>query len=386
MTEQEIAPQAEFDYGQLSGDGWKFVQDARDEIRRLGKQTIESICEIGRLLTEVKARLPHGQWLPWLAAEFAWSERTAQRFMDSQGLIKSANLSDLPRLLELPPSSIADLGARSTPEAARQEVLQQVAAGRTPTTSEVKETIHRHKVDRARASVDQLHIEPVTSITAPTIRTESTAKELAYRGATEYRRAVAQGNARRSLEARDSTTGFGSTGQNSLSRDSKPKDHRPGIAHTVMNLNVGWTWEAVKSFAEMMDENQRKMLIDHLGNLLEKLHYIRNVLGTSEPTLSTPDERQLDIQDMCTEPTPEELSEELADEMPRPNGEPRYDYAEDPVELGRRVRDARKARNWTQGELAAAAGTHGPIISQIEKGKLGKVGKATLQRVTDAVL
>ena len=39
----------EFDYGQLDGATWKFVQDARDDIRRLGKQTVESIVEIGRL-------------------------------------------------------------------------------------------------------------------------------------------------------------------------------------------------------------------------------------------------------------------------------------------------------------------------------------------------
>jgi hypothetical protein len=37
---------------------------------------------------------------------------------------------------------------------------------------EVRETIHQHKVDRARASVGQLHVEPVQSITAPTIKTE----------------------------------------------------------------------------------------------------------------------------------------------------------------------------------------------------------------------
>ena len=149
--------QSGFDYGQLTGADWQFVQDARDEIQLLGKQTVESICEIGRLLAEVKQRLPHGQWLPWLAAEFAWSERTAQRFMDSHGLIKSANLSDLPRLLELPPSSIADLAARATPEMARRDVLDQVAAGHTPTTSDVKETIRRHKeVGLAHASTPQV--------------------------------------------------------------------------------------------------------------------------------------------------------------------------------------------------------------------------------------
>jgi hypothetical protein len=135
----------DFDYDQLDGETWKFVQDARDQIRHLGKQTVESICEIGRLLTEVKARLPHGQWLPWLKAEFAWSEGTARRFMDSHRLVKSSNLEDLPRLLEMPPSAVADMAASSTPEPARQEIIERVGQGERITTEAVKETIARHK-------------------------------------------------------------------------------------------------------------------------------------------------------------------------------------------------------------------------------------------------
>lgn len=36
---------------------------------------------IGRDLIAVKERLPHGQFLPWLEAEFGMSKITAQRFM-----------------------------------------------------------------------------------------------------------------------------------------------------------------------------------------------------------------------------------------------------------------------------------------------------------------
>jgi DNA-binding XRE family transcriptional regulator len=82
-------------------------------------------------------------------------------------------------------------------------------------------------------------------------------------------------------------------------------------------------------------------------------------------------------------PEREELGEELAAEV---NGEARSYAADDPIELGRRVRAARKARGWSQGALADAAGTHPPIISQIERGVVGKVGKATLQRVVETVL
>ena len=49
MTKSRIRIKT-FDYGQLDGASWKFVQDARDEIPRLGKQTAENIIAIGRHL------------------------------------------------------------------------------------------------------------------------------------------------------------------------------------------------------------------------------------------------------------------------------------------------------------------------------------------------
>lgn len=38
-------------------------------------------CEIGRRLTEAKAMLNHGEWLPWLEEKVLFSQRTAQRLM-----------------------------------------------------------------------------------------------------------------------------------------------------------------------------------------------------------------------------------------------------------------------------------------------------------------
>jgi DNA-binding XRE family transcriptional regulator len=364
MTEQHVAQtQVEFDYGQLNRDDWMFVQDARDQIRHLGKQTVESICEIGRLLTGVKARLPHGQWLPWLKAEFAWSETTARRFMDSYSLFRSAKLEDLPSLLELPPSAVGELAARSTPAEARQEIMQQIVQGARPTTQDVRETIHQHKVDRARSSVDRLHVEPVQSITAPTIRVEPEPTS---------KRAPA-----RAL----------------LDRDQWEARFRE-VVHALARLALAADRDEHEYHREMVACDP-----DLRGEVMSAAILLHSALGDRyrdpEPP-QPPDDRQLDIEDALTdepeptlsppEPAPEELSEEFADEQQQPNGELRNGYADDPVELGRRVREARKAKGWTQSELAEAAGTHGPIISRIENGKLRNVGKATVQRVAAAVL
>jgi hypothetical protein len=50
-------------------------------IQRLGRRAIRDIIEIGRRLTDAKDRVGHGKFLTWLAAEFGWSERTAENFM-----------------------------------------------------------------------------------------------------------------------------------------------------------------------------------------------------------------------------------------------------------------------------------------------------------------
>ena len=58
-----------------------FVSRKAEETRGLLKRTAQHILAIGRSLHEVKERLPHGQFLAWLQAEFAMSERQARNFM-----------------------------------------------------------------------------------------------------------------------------------------------------------------------------------------------------------------------------------------------------------------------------------------------------------------
>ena len=57
------------------------VRTAADRIRERVQKTVEDIIEIGNDLLAIKEALPHGQFLPWLRAEFGWSERSAQNFM-----------------------------------------------------------------------------------------------------------------------------------------------------------------------------------------------------------------------------------------------------------------------------------------------------------------
>ena len=166
-----------FDYGELDDETCKIVQDARDHIQQLGRQTAENIIEMGRWLTEVKQRLPWGQWGDWLASELPWiSESTAANWINVAVVYNSTTVVELPpftALLGHHPAAAYELSRPSVPEPARQEVLKRVADGQILTTTQVRETAHRHKVEHAREAAARMHVEPVV-ITAGSIRTEPT--------------------------------------------------------------------------------------------------------------------------------------------------------------------------------------------------------------------
>jgi ABC-type branched-subunit amino acid transport system substrate-binding protein len=60
MTDQDVAPQPAFDYGLLDLETDAFVRERVKKIKGLGNRASRCVIDIGRLLVEVKARLPHG--------------------------------------------------------------------------------------------------------------------------------------------------------------------------------------------------------------------------------------------------------------------------------------------------------------------------------------
>lgn len=57
------------------------IETITDEIVQLKQTAGDAILSIGQRLTEAKAILPHGEWLPWLTEKVEFSERSAQTFM-----------------------------------------------------------------------------------------------------------------------------------------------------------------------------------------------------------------------------------------------------------------------------------------------------------------
>jgi Protein of unknown function (DUF3102)/ParB-like nuclease domain len=121
-------------------------------IRALGKRVVGDIIEIGRRLSECKELCGHGNWLPWLKREFGWGDDTALNYMRCADLAISRNFRDL----SIPVSGLYLLAAPSTPEEARQEVIERVENGERLSVKDVKELIDEARNKQAMETAELL--------------------------------------------------------------------------------------------------------------------------------------------------------------------------------------------------------------------------------------
>lgn len=147
MDEMISAP---FDYHTLDIETRQFVQQKADETHGLLKRTAEHILRVGQNLKAVKEKLPHGQFLLWIEAEFEMSRWTANNFIHV-----ADKLEDKWRNFHhLPISVLYELAAPSTSE----EILAQVQEGSLPPTLEaVKEAKEAERI--AREAERQARVE-----------------------------------------------------------------------------------------------------------------------------------------------------------------------------------------------------------------------------------
>jgi len=114
-------------------------------IRKLGKQTVENVIEIGRHLAEAKAEVKKlgGAWGDWLKHEFKWSETQARNFTNVYDLTKSENATVANS--DLPLKSLYLLAAPSTSKEARAEVAIRTKGGAKLKHKDVAAVVKKHK-------------------------------------------------------------------------------------------------------------------------------------------------------------------------------------------------------------------------------------------------
>lgn len=127
--------QTGFDYGALPVELAVKSRAAAERIKLRLKRTVEDIIEIGRELTAIKAELPHGQFLPWIAAEFEMTPWTANQFMNAADRFGDKNEI----ITYFKPTILYALSAPSTPESVIEKAVEQAEAGDKVTVADVKQ-------------------------------------------------------------------------------------------------------------------------------------------------------------------------------------------------------------------------------------------------------
>ncbi len=134
-------------------------------------QRVTMLCgiEIGRRLVEAKDLLKHGEWLPWLERETAFSDRQAQRYMKVFNEYGAAQLglfgpeTNATTLSHLPISKA--LALLSVPESEREAFAAEVGAEaisvkeleRAIAEKKAAEELAKDAEERAKAAENALH-------------------------------------------------------------------------------------------------------------------------------------------------------------------------------------------------------------------------------------
>jgi hypothetical protein len=136
-----------FDYAALPAD---LADDARKIADRIRSRVRASYIETGRDLIDMKAKLGHGRFGPWIAAEFAINERTAENYMNAATFLegKSETLS------VLPPTVIYALAAPSAPASLVNEIVDAAKDGAVLDAAEIKAKLATAKDATRRAAAE----------------------------------------------------------------------------------------------------------------------------------------------------------------------------------------------------------------------------------------
>lgn len=129
------------------------IERDRDEARKGNAATGKLMLHTGNRLRAIKEKLPHGQFGPWLAAEMPEiCDRTARFYMQAAEYV-DANSNRKP-VSDLPMTIIGLLASPSTPQAAREDILERVEDGERVSKRDAEKTIRKHKAANDDAKSD----------------------------------------------------------------------------------------------------------------------------------------------------------------------------------------------------------------------------------------
>ena len=131
----EGLPVTFFDYGCVPQESRAEVYELTKSVKDARGRHLAAIVEIGGTLRRAKELLGHGNFLPWLKAEFRWSERTARNYMSL-----AADYRDkTPNFADLDLSTAREL--IDAPAEVSEPTMRRAEAGETISQEEVKAAV-----------------------------------------------------------------------------------------------------------------------------------------------------------------------------------------------------------------------------------------------------
>jgi hypothetical protein len=114
-----------FDYASLPADVSTEAKAAAERIKGHERGARAAVISAGNELLRIKDRLlHHGMFGKWLSAEFGYTERTAENYMNAARLTAKSETVSV-----LKPKTLYQLAAPSTPELLKQDIIDRFNAG-----------------------------------------------------------------------------------------------------------------------------------------------------------------------------------------------------------------------------------------------------------------
>lgn len=142
-----------FNYFALDADIAIEARAAAERVKVRLRRTAEDIVEIGKELLSIKGKLNHGQFLPWIEAEFQMSDRTARNFIQVASRFKSEIISDFN------PTVLYQLAAPSTPDEVVEKATEKAESGEKVSVEDVKRW--KAELEQARQHASSLEIAAI---------------------------------------------------------------------------------------------------------------------------------------------------------------------------------------------------------------------------------
>ena len=191
-----------FDYSGLAAAHVVIIRGAEDAIRQHARRHIDEAIAIGRELIRVKNILEHGQFGKWIAACFAFSERTATNYMRAAEVYgdKSEMVADL----QLPPATLYRAASSSIPDEDRSRLFAPADDGSRPTETLV---LDRLRTARWRAEEREREAKEAEKNTPERRAREKQRREKERREREELKR-LSEERERRQAEATEELARF----------------------------------------------------------------------------------------------------------------------------------------------------------------------------------